>query len=52
MGDDRINALWDHAADLQNQVSRLNDELVTLAIASLALALGVMFLTWKLWHES
>lgn len=46
-----VENLIDHSAQLQQQVDRLNDEVLTLALAGLGLALALMLLSWKLWHE-
>lgn len=46
----RLEALIDHAAELQQDVDRLNAELVTLALAGLALALLVALMGWQIWR--
>lgn len=47
---DRVDILIDSAADLQRQINQLNEELLTLALALLGLALGFVVVSWKLWH--
>jgi hypothetical protein len=44
-------AAFDHAAELQQKLDRLELELGALAIGGLALALAVAILTWRLWLQ-
>lgn len=48
----QIEVLIDHAAALQREVERLNEEVLTLALAGMALALALMMMGVKLWHET
>lgn len=46
-----IDAVIDHAAALQQQVDRLAHEVALLALAGLCLGLGLMLMSYRLWHD-
>ena len=48
---DKTDILIDTAADLQRQINQLNDELLTLAVSILALAVGFVLVSWYLWRQ-
>lgn len=47
-----IEQLIDHSAALQQDINRLNEEVLTLALAGLGLTILVVVLSYKLWHAS
>jgi hypothetical protein len=50
VADRPIDAVIDHAAILQRQVDELSREVLLIAFAVLCLSVGMMFLSWRLWH--
>ena len=44
---DHLGPFMDKAAELHDEIDRLNQEVILLALAGLALALLVMGLAWK-----
>lgn len=50
MGDDR-GPFMDAAAALRRDLDRLNDEVLTLALVGMGLAIALAIVSWKLWHE-
>jgi len=48
---DKTDILIDTAADLQRQINQLNDELLSLAVSILSLAVGFVLVSWYLWRQ-
>lgn len=51
MTDEYGKAAFDHVAELQAQLADLEAQLVALALAGVGLAVILMLLSWKLWHQ-
>ena len=45
-----LDQLVDHAAELQRELDRLSSEVMTLALAGVALALVCAVMGWRLWR--
>jgi hypothetical protein len=45
-----LGQVIDHAAELQREIDRLSSEVMTLALAGVALALVCALMGWRLWR--
>ena len=50
MPDEYGKAAFDMHAELKNDLARLNEEVLVLALAGLGLAIALTLISWKLWH--
>lgn len=50
MTDEQLGAFMDNAAALRRDVDRHSRELVTVALAGVALAIACVLMGWQLWH--